>query len=227
MNDTIGRTDSDRRLQVLAEQRLVGVIEWDLEFKVRSWNAAAVAIFGHTESEAFGRHASFIVADEAREHVERVFEQLILQTGGSYSTNANLTSTGTAITCEWFNNAIVVDGVVQGVLSLVHDVTKRVNAEAQVRRLNAELEQRVADRTAALNTAKGEAEEASRAKGEFLTEMAHELRTPLNAIIGFARILDREIGSDLDERHRSFLDNVLTGGERMLTLVNDLLARRA
>ncbi|MDX2103421.1 MAG: ammonium transporter [Alphaproteobacteria bacterium] len=68
------------------------------------------------------------------------------------------------------------------------------------------------------------ADEASQAKSAFLANMSHELRTPLNAIIGFADLLGHEpFGPIGDERYRDYANAIKTGGNHLLSLVNDLL----
>ena len=61
---------------------------------------------------------------------------------------------------------------------------------------------------------------ANRAKSEFLAVMSHELRTPLNSIIGFSELLKH---GDLNEKEGHFVDNVLTSGKHLLSLVNGIL----
>jgi signal transduction histidine kinase/ActR/RegA family two-component response regulator len=68
--------------------------------------------------------------------------------------------------------------------------------------------------------AKQEADRANRAKSEFLSRMSHELRTPLNAILGFGQLLQL---SDLTERQREGVDQVLRGGRHLLGLINEVL----
>ncbi len=67
------------------------------------------------------------------------------------------------------------------------------------------------------------AEQASRAKSAFLATMSHELRTPLNSIIGFSEILLRKLGHQGDPRIARFLTNILTSGNHLLALINDIL----
>lgn len=70
--------------------------------------------------------------------------------------------------------------------------------------------------------AKNHAEKANSVKSEFLSCMSHELRTPLNIIIGYAQILEREKDSISADQHNS-VSNILTSGNQMLSLVDDLL----
>jgi PAS domain S-box-containing protein len=74
-----------------------------------------------------------------------------------------------------------------------------------------------------LREARTEAEEASRAKSDFLSSMSHELRTPLNAILGFAQLLQRDKKDPLSLRHRDRVDQILKGGEHLLRLIDDIL----
>ncbi|MGE5848620.1 MAG: GAF domain-containing protein, partial [Candidatus Methylomirabilota bacterium] len=66
-------------------------------------------------------------------------------------------------------------------------------------------------------------EAASRHKSEFLANMSHELRTPLNAIIGFSEVLLERMFGELNEKQAEYLQDVLTSGSHLLSLINDIL----
>jgi signal transduction histidine kinase len=68
-----------------------------------------------------------------------------------------------------------------------------------------------------------ELEAASRHKSEFLATMSHELRTPLNAIIGFSQVLKQQMYGPLNERQTDYVDDVLSSGQHLLNLINDIL----
>ncbi|MBW3672062.1 MAG: GAF domain-containing protein, partial [Acidobacteria bacterium] len=90
-------------------------------------------------------------------------------------------------------------------------------------RLNAELEQRVAERTSELSETNLQLIAADRSKNQFLANMSHELRTPLNSIIGFSTLLLARTEEALPPRLYRFIENIRDAGTHLLSLINDIL----
>ena len=66
-------------------------------------------------------------------------------------------------------------------------------------------------------------EVANRHKSEFLANMSHELRTPLNAVIGFSEVLLDRMFGDLNDKQEEYLQDILSSGRHLLSLINDIL----
>ncbi|HEU5352241.1 MAG TPA: ATP-binding protein [Terracidiphilus sp.] len=111
------------------------------------------------------------------------------------------------------------------------------SSELSLHKAHDQLEQRVQERTAELESAKMEVEaysasvlrakedieRASKFKDQFLSTMSHELRTPLNAVMGFSELLaDRRYGP-LNERQQRYVNHIHTSGQLLLQLINDIL----
>jgi signal transduction histidine kinase len=81
----------------------------------------------------------------------------------------------------------------------------------------------VAEQTADLLQAKESAERANQLKSEFLTNMSHEFRTPLHGILSYARLAESRLGKVSPEKLADYLERIRQSGERLTSLVNDLL----
>ncbi len=96
------------------------------------------------------------------------------------------------------------------------DITEQKQAQEVIRRLNAELEERVSERTAQL-------EEANRELEAFAYSVSHDLRAPLRHVEGYVDLLTREAGEDLSEKGRRYAATIAEASREMGELIDDLL----
>ncbi|WP_439814673.1 ATP-binding protein [Zavarzinia sp. CC-PAN008] len=102
--------------------------------------------------------------------------------------------------------------------------TRQADREQRLRSHRDVLEQRVADRTEALQAALQAAQQADIAKSAFLATMSHELRTPLNAILGFSEIIrDQSMGPNAMGQYREYATHIHDAGSHLLNLISDIL----
>jgi len=226
----------------LQEQILAGKREWELTFdtvadpvlvldeecRIQRANRAAAETFGLQFSQMIGKHCYEVVHGLDREHPDCP-HVLMRQTGletrrdvAEPRLNKIFQTTTTPLRDS--------SGGIRGCTHVMHDITERRRAEGEIRKLNEELEQRVQERTGALERAnqeldarRREAERASGFKDQFLSTMSHELRTPLNAVLGFSELLADGNYGPLNERQQRYVSHIHSGGKHLLRLINDVL----
>ncbi|MDO8813373.1 MAG: HAMP domain-containing sensor histidine kinase [Gallionella sp.] len=117
----------------------------------------------------------------------------------------------------------VLDWLSATQINLAQIDAKRRQAEAALRQLNEELEEKVIARTAALEQTKLEVEQASRGKDEFLAAISHELKTPLNHILGFADLLKEGLVGELSAEQKGMAQDIFDAGSKQLAIVTSLI----
>jgi PAS domain S-box-containing protein len=196
--------------------------------KLVRWNKQGEEVTGYSPEELSGRHVLDFFPAAHKEHVRASMDTVFAKGGGH--AEAPLLRKDGAETPYVFTGRRVTFNDRQYFLGVGVDISERKRTEHEIRRLHedlqrhaAELERRVAERTAELAVARDRAEESDRLKSAFLATMSHELRTPLNSIIGFTGILLMGLVGPLTAEQEKQLNMVQESARHLLALINDVL----
>ena len=183
-------------------------------------NKKGCEVLGYPEREIVGRNwFDHFLPPASREETKKVFSRLMAGEIApvEYHENAVVTRAGDERLIAWHNQILAdASGRIYASMSSGEDITERRQAEDEIRRLNAELERRVKDRTIQLASSNKELE-------AFVYSVSHDLRAPLRSIDGFSLALLEEYGGRLDERGRHYLDRVRSAAGQMGLEIEDLL----
>ncbi len=195
---------------------LAHVLIRDLDNHIIFWNKGAQKLYGWTEQEAVGQIAYDLLKTRFPVAEEEIEESLFIS-GEWEGELVHQTRAGSRLIVA-SHQVLYKDesGRPVAILEVNNDITAQKDAEEQVRKLNANLERRVMERTAQLQAANKELE-------SFSYSVSHDLRAPLRAISGFSTIIARRHRSDLNAEGQHYVDNIVQASARMGQLIDDLL----
>ena len=203
-----------------------GIHILDTDGNVIEASDAFCAMLGYSREEVIGMNvaqweARFSAAELAvalRKQFERRFR--------SQFVTRHRRKDGTVLDVEVSGFPLELDGK-PVLFNSSRDITERLQADEALRAseqrlvaLNAELERRVAERTAELEAARREAERLTMVKSDFLANMSHEIRTPMNGVLGLANLLRR---TGATAQQLEYLDKIEASGRYLLGIINDIL----
>ena len=190
--------------------------------KITDMNEALVNSTGKTREELTGSDFFdyFTEQQKAREVYQEVFEK-----GSVADSPLTLRHKNGKLTDVLFNGSVYKNeaGNVQGVVVVARDITdqKRIATELIEARVFAEFATEIAEEAKrSAEKATIIAENAVKAKQQFLSNMSHEIRTPMNAIIGFTKVV---LKTDLTLKQKEYLDAIKMSGDALIVLINDIL----
>jgi PAS domain S-box-containing protein len=197
--------------RILIESTTDALMATDLLGVITDVNRQMEALVDRPRELIKGRNMKDFFTDPAQ--VEEIVRRVLVE--GRVSDVELTVHSDVGVTVDLSCNATTyrdAQGRLKGVLAAVHDITGQKHLRDELRRRNLELQGQ-----------SEAAQEASRLKSEFIAAMSHELRTPLNSIIGFADAMLGEDDPSLTTEQREYLGYILSGGNHLLELINELL----
>ncbi|HLK56105.1 MAG TPA: PAS domain S-box protein [Chthonomonadaceae bacterium] len=198
-------------------------VEAEDRYRFLSVNSAFLKATGLTEGQVIGKLVQEVIPEPAHALVLEKYREALRAKKAVHWEEVSVYPAGKRHGEVSVTPILGTDGNCTHLIGAVHDVTERVRAEAELHRLNAELEERVAQRTEELRDAMIRAQDADRMKSAFLATMSHELRTPLNSIIGFTGVLLQELAGPLNAEQSKQLGMTRDSARHLLALINDVL----
>jgi two-component system, sensor histidine kinase and response regulator len=198
---------SELRFRSVVQSAAEAIILADDNGRIVGWNKGAEEIFGYSEEEILGSlHEMLMPAsyrDAHRTDLERFRVTGRSKVIGKTRELQGLRKNGSIFPIE-FSLASWRSGAGTMFTAVVRDIAERKQIEE-------------------LRRAKEVAEEANRAKSDFVANMSHELRTPLHAIIGFTNLMLQNEAGNLTDRDRDFLQRILLNAKDQLKIINGVL----
>jgi PAS domain S-box-containing protein len=210
----------ENQARMLGEQAqmldLANVMARELDGRIFLWNTGMEKMYGWSRTETIGRISHELLKTRFPRPLEEIKAALMTQ-GAWEGEVVHIRKDGKPVTVasQWVLHKDD-KGEPLAIIEVNTDITERKAAEQQVMRMNAELEQRVRERTAELTAANQELE-------AFTYSVAHDLRAPLRHIDAFTKIIFDDFAPSIPPEAARYLENIRKGSQNMSRLVDDLL----
>ena len=210
--------DKATRLAAIVESSDDAILGLSLDGTITSWNRGAERVYGYSEDEVVGSPVSVLVPKDRSGEMPEILTGIASGSRVERKETEGRRKDGSVIQVTLTVSAVRdASGTAIAAATIAHDITDRKRAEAEIRTLNRDLEERVARRTSDLEAANAELE-------AFAYTVSHDLRAPLRHINAFVGLLGEQIAPQRDEETRHFMDVISRSTLEMGELIDDLLA---
>ena len=201
---------NEERLAFAIDSAGDGVWDWDMRTNVMQFSKLYMEMLGYTENELPHSADTWLnsVHPDELKPVQNRLQRYIDGLEKNYSVELRLRCKDESYKWVLCRGTIVSrgsDGQALRMIGIHSDISEQKKIQEN------------------LIEAREEAENANRAKSQFLSSMSHELRTPMNAIMGFGQLLTMDKDSRLTEAQTDYADEIVKAGRHLLELINEVL----
>lgn len=209
--------DANAQLAAIVESSDDAIVSKDLNGVITSWNMGAQRLFGYSAEEAIGKSVLMLIPDDHKDEEPMILSRIRRGESVDHYETVRRRKDGTLVDISLTVSPIRDSrGEVIGASKVARNITEQKRAEAAVRAMNAELEGRVAERTAELQAAVKQLE-------GFCYSVSHDFRAPLRAINASAMMLQQDFAQELPEEAKQILSRQTANATRMGHLIDALL----
>ena len=205
---------SEERMRLVTDNARVGLVMVNSERRYTFANAAYAEILGLPSPNIVGQRVPDVLAPIYEEQIQPRLDRAFAGERVAYELRRPTLGVDRHYTVKY--EPAKVGGSGPLVVVVITDITERKQAEEKIHQLNSELEQRVIERTAQLESANKELE-------AFSYSVSHDLRAPLRAVDGFSQAVLEDYGPQLPEEGRQDLQTIRRCAQKMGQLIDDLL----
>jgi PAS domain S-box-containing protein len=204
---------AEQKFRSLLEGAPDAMIISSADGRINLVNSQAEAMFGFQREEFMGRLIQSLVPDWGS----------LSASAGSHKELKARRKNGTSFPVEISLSPLQID---EGLLltSAIRDITERQESDAEIRRLNASLEQRVSDRTLELLKSNEDLRRSNDDLNQFAYAASHDLQAPLRTVALYSQMLEKRCAGRLDQTEQQYISFIVNGAQRMEILLRDLLA---
>jgi PAS domain S-box len=199
------------------------IIVHDMHDKITFWNRGAEERYGWREKEVLGRVTHDLLKTEFPDSLEETCDQFLCKgywEGELIHTKRD--GEKIIVSSRWALQKDEND-IPIGFMEINSDITERKKAEKSLMEAHNELELKVQERTAKLNILVDELKRSNEELKQFAYVTSHDLQEPLRTIASFTQLLKRRYENKLDEDADEFIDYIVSGADRMQTMIKALL----
>jgi|GEM_PF-1284844 len=216
--ERVAAGDQDRRMATVVRDSYDAITIQDFSGRITAWNRGAELLYGYSQAEALLMNIGHLTPPAKLAEQEEFTRRLAAgETIVTFETQR--VSKDGRVHDVWLTVTKLLDETGQpiGIASTERDITQRNRMTEELRSLNADLEQRVRDRTAKLEALNQELD-------AFCYSTSHDLRAPLRHVQGYVDMLARETGSQFSDKGRHYMQTIADASREMGVLIDDLLA---